>query len=641
MNNVRLKFVSRPADFNYRRDIFAITTEGLVFSRSTYEDGFALGRDGDNRQYILLSDISNYKAVVAAAGYYRAAIITEDGRVLTCGGDNAANIGRVATVSSPVNRFNLVAGINNAVNVSCNDNCTLILLSNGRVLGFGTGLPNLSGTINTPTDLGLSNIIGIATDRYDAFFLHADGRVLNSSNQIVSGTSAISNTLVVGNTYSFSTRYYLNDNIKSTSVSAISAPLTTNDVITTQLLSEISVPVRFNGQVVETPIINNTLVDASGVDNNLVLLADPVLTSTPTYAFLSKPNTDSEAAAAIRSAVNGGVNNILVKQTLGSQVVPTLLTTQASTVVTPMQVTSPSNISASAAITTTSAGSGNIVAAGISAVGSGDAFVNMYIKVVNGAGSVVSSGFSLPIEITVPGAAARDTIVLQRFNATTGLYEQAGVMTKKAGTSATFQYTLTTNSNYNVVPCILGHTRVMTPRGAVAAAFLKVGDNLLMPDGRHVAIRQIYTSAYTTDKDTAPYRFEKGSLGGGLPAQAFEVSPTHAVAVGNNWIIPKYASMSGIAAKQVMVGERVKYYHIELEDYLRDNLLLEGGAVVESFGVNWLKSQPKGTAVYTFDHKSKLFTRPTSKAVAAKAGKAKAAACANAAAAAAAAKSKK
>ncbi len=662
MNNVKLKFVSRGADPIYDRDIFAITTEGLVFSRSTYEGGFALGRDGADNQFILLSDISNYKAVVAAAGGYRAAIVTEDGRVLTCGANNAASIGRVATVSSPANRFNLLPGINNAVHVSCNQDCTLILLSNGRVLGFGNAnngcLANLTGTINTPTDLGLSNIIGIDTGSYWSCFLHADGRVLISGlndswwgsfplsksrdarifvPEAAIGTSAISNTLVVGNTYSFSTRYYMNDNIKSTSVSAISAPLTTNDVITTQILSEISVPVRFNGQVVDAPIINNTLVDASGVNNNLVLLADPALAPAPTYAFLSKPNTDSEAAAAIRSAVNGGVNNILVKQTLGSQVVPTLLTTQASTVATPMQVTSPSNISATAAITTTSAGSGNIVAAGISAVGSGDAFVNMYIKVVNGSGSVVSSGFSLPIEITVPGAAARDTIVLQRFNATTGLYEQAGVMTKKAGTSDVFQYTLTTNSNYNVVPCILGHTRVMTPRGAVAAAFLKVGDNLLMPDGRHVAIRQIYTSAYTTDKDTAPYRFEKGSLGGGLPAQAFEVSPTHAVAVGSNWIIPKYASMSGIAAKQVMVGERVKYYHIELEDYLRDNLLLEGSAVVESFGVNWLKSQPKGTAVYTFDHKSKLFTRPTSKAISAKAGKAKAAG----AAAAAAAKSKK
>jgi alpha-tubulin suppressor-like RCC1 family protein len=661
MNNVKLKFVSRGADPIYDRDIFAITTEGLVFSKSTYEGGFALGRDGDSRSYILLSDISNYKAIVAAAGGARAAIVTEDGRVLTCGANNANSIGRIATVSSPANRFNLLPGINNAVHVSCNQDCTLILLSNGRVLGFGNAnngcLANLTGTINTPTDLGLSNIIGIDTGSYWSCFLHADGRVLISGlndswwgsfplsksrdarifvPEAAIGTSAISNTIVVGNTYSFSTRYYMNDNIKSTSVTAISAPLTTNDVITTQILSEISVPVRFNGQVVDAPIINNTVVDASGVNNNLVLLADPALTPTPTYAFLSRPNTDSEAAAAIRSAVNGGVNNILVKQTLGSQVVPTLLTTQASTVATPMQVTSPSNISATAAITTTSAGSGNIVAAGISAVGSGDAFVNMYIKVVNSAGSVVSSGFSLPIEITVPGAAARDTIVLQRFNATTGLYEQAGVMTKKAGTSATFQYTLTTNSNYNVVPCILGHTRVITPRGAVAAAFLKVGDNLLMPDGRNVAIRQIYTSSYTTDKDTAPYRFEKGSLGVGLPAQAFEVSPTHAVAVGNNWIIPKYASMSGIVAKQVMVGERVKYYHIELEDYLRDNLLLEGGAVVESFGVNWLKSQPKGTAVYTFDHKSKLFTRPTSKAVVAKAGKAKAAS-----AAAAAAKSKK
>ena len=166
-------------------------------------------------------------------------------------------------------------------------------------------------------------------------------------------------------------------------------------------------------------------------------------------------------------------------------------------------------------------------------------------------------------------------------------------MAKKAGTTSTFIYTLTTNSNLSVVPCILGHTKVMTPRGPVAAAFLKNGDIVVTSEGRQVAIRQIYTSSYVTTKETAPYKFEKGCLGKNYPAQSFEISPTHAVAAPGGWIIPKYASLSGVKLEQVMVGERVKYYHVELENYLRDNLVLDGGAVVESFGVNWLKTQPR------------------------------------------------
>lgn len=635
--NIKPKFISSHSDINYGVNQYSVSTDGLVFSKSTYGDGDFFGRPNYNsvNQYYLLSDISNIKIKKVATAASRSIALAEDGRVLTCGSNNATRIGRTHSVSTPHDRFNVVPGVSNVVDIACNNDQTLMLLSNGRVLGFGdnnSGLladisMNSSRSITVPTDLGLTNIIGIQASNVMSVFIHADGRVLvvgfHNSNLPVSGfnrviripetavgTSAISNTLIRGVQYQFSSRYFFTNTLRSSLVSSIVAPVSVSDPITEEILTQPSIELRYNGAVVTTQIVPN-VASTVVTSNTPIVLADSSLTSTPIFAYYTEPATDADAGSAIRAAVNSGLNRIALRKTVASQTSIFLLATQPASVATPLTVTSPAVVGATAAITTTSAGSGNTVAAGITSVGTAtNSFVNMYIKVVDSAGSIVPSGFTIPIEIDIPNAAARDSIVLQRYNTTTGLYEQVGLMTKKSGTTSTFQYTLTTNSNYSVVPCILGHTRVMTPRGPVAAAFLKVGDNLVMPDGRQVAIRQIYTSAYITDKDTAPYRFEKGSLGKNYPAEAFEVSPTHAVAVGKGWIIPKYASLSGINAKQVMVGERVKYYHIELEEYLRDNLLLEGGAVVESFGVNWLKSQPKGTVVYTFDHKTKMFNRP-------------------------------
>jgi hypothetical protein len=55
-------------------------------------------------------------------------------------------------------------------------------------------------------------------------------------------------------------------------------------------------------------------------------------------------------------------------------------------------------------------------------------------------------------------------------------------------------------------------------------------------------------------------------------------------------------------------------YHIELPNYLADDLVLEGGAIVESYGTKWSKEnaaliKAAGGAVYTWSPKAKYFTR--------------------------------
>ena len=162
-----------------------------------------------------------------------------------------------------------------------------------------------------------------------------------------------------------------------------------------------------------------------------------------------------------------------------------------------------------------------------------------------------------------------------------------------------------------VIPCLLGSTRILTPTGWQRVDRLSAGDAVVTAAGRSVPVKAVYSTVLPQATEvTAPYRFQPGSIARGYPAAAFDVSPTHAVAVPTGgWIIPKHAAMSGVKAKQHSVGERITYYHVEMPDYLADNLVLEAGAVVESFGVSWRRQQPAGTVVYTFDHKRKVFDR--------------------------------
>lgn len=163
----------------------------------------------------------------------------------------------------------------------------------------------------------------------------------------------------------------------------------------------------------------------------------------------------------------------------------------------------------------------------------------------------------------------------------------------------------------NVIPCLLGSTRLLTPTGWQRVDRLSAGDVVVTAAGRVAPIKAVYSTVLPRATEaTAPYRFAPGSIAKGYPAAAFDVSPTHAVAVPTGgWIVPKHAAMSGVKAKQHSVGERIVYYHVEMPDYLADNLVLEAGAVVESFGAGWRRQQPAGTVVYTFDHKRKVFDR--------------------------------
>jgi hypothetical protein len=174
----------------------------------------------------------------------------------------------------------------------------------------------------------------------------------------------------------------------------------------------------------------------------------------------------------------------------------------------------------------------------------------------------------------------------------------------------TYSAYLISNSLNVAERCFLGHTRIATPAGLCPVETLTAGDLVLTDDRREVPIRQIYKTILKATEKTAPYKFEAGSIVTGYPRKAFEISPDHAVAVPGGWLFPRYAHLAGVNAEQTRIGEEITYYHIELPNYMRDNLVIEGGTVVESDGEKWLSDQANpDTSAYVFNRANGLFRR--------------------------------
>jgi hypothetical protein len=241
--------------------------------------------------------------------------------------------------------------------------------------------------------------------------------------------------------------------------------------------------------------------------------------------------------------------------------------------------------------------------------------------------------FCIPISITIDQQIYKDTLIYRTVNEEKALSRATilqsggnlgeipfyikvttGELLKDESQSysskTTYIGNIISNSTYVAERCLLGHTRIHTPAGLRAVETLAAGDLVLTDDRREVPIRAVHKSTVKATKKNAPYRFEAGSIAAGYPRKAFEVSPDHAIAAPGGWLIPRYAGLAGVKAEQTHIGEEITYYHLELPNYLRDNLVLEGGTIVESDGEKWLSEQANPDATpYVINKANGLFRR--------------------------------
>jgi len=154
------------------------------------------------------------------------------------------------------------------------------------------------------------------------------------------------------------------------------------------------------------------------------------------------------------------------------------------------------------------------------------------------------------------------------------------------------------------VQCFPSGTRILTVTGYKPVESLANGDAVITEEGRSVPIKMYRTRIEHTTDRTAPYRIAKGAFGN--PVEIC-LSPLHAFKMRKGlWMIPRAAAKLSKKVVQYNVGEPIDYYHVECPHFLRDNLVIEGGAVVESYGANQLI---KKETVYKWSDRFQGFTR--------------------------------
>lgn len=129
------------------------------------------------------------------------------------------------------------------------------------------------------------------------------------------------------------------------------------------------------------------------------------------------------------------------------------------------------------------------------------------------------------------------------------------------------------------IPCLTEETEVLTPCGYINITKLLQGDFIITDDGRRVQIVDIFSETVEPTKTTEPCIIYKNTLKSGVPNFDFRISQTHLIKINDKWILPKdhFQTIKSL--------NKINYYHIRLPNYKTDHLVINGGVVVESFGL--------------------------------------------------------
>jgi len=130
--------------------------------------------------------------------------------------------------------------------------------------------------------------------------------------------------------------------------------------------------------------------------------------------------------------------------------------------------------------------------------------------------------------------------------------------------------------------CLLKGTKVLTPEGYKLIENLKCNDMIITDTNREVPIVNIFKTVINPElkPNFIPYKIERNSISENYPAEDTYMSGYHMIKFGDNWIEPKKCPKFN---KDLSIKEIV-YYHIQLENFETDNLVINGGLIVESLG---------------------------------------------------------
>ena len=116
--------------------------------------------------------------------------------------------------------------------------------------------------------------------------------------------------------------------------------------------------------------------------------------------------------------------------------------------------------------------------------------------------------------------------------------------------------------------CFLADSPVLTPSGYRPIHMLQVGDMVRTAAGHDVVVKRVFAKEYSPSTSANPFVIPKGTFGA---LRALPISPNHEVMTAKGMVKAKDLGLP----RMKMTGT-FTYYNLELEDWVRDNLVVAG-----------------------------------------------------------------
>lgn len=144
---------------------------------------------------------------------------------------------------------------------------------------------------------------------------------------------------------------------------------------------------------------------------------------------------------------------------------------------------------------------------------------------------------------------------------------------------------------YGSAVCLTESCKVLTKSGYKNVGDIKVGDKLLTDKNKESVVKRIYKETKKITEETKPYMVPKNYYGENKPNRDIFISGNHMIknARKNLWYRTKNVF------EQKWDSEEVTYYNFELENYMEDNMIVNG-VVMES----WDGKRPFEARTYTW-----------------------------------------
>ncbi len=139
-----------------------------------------------------------------------------------------------------------------------------------------------------------------------------------------------------------------------------------------------------------------------------------------------------------------------------------------------------------------------------------------------------------------------------------------------------------------VLSCLYEDTEVLTKSGYVSVKQLKEGDEIITSDGRTSKIVKLMISKLPASYRNSPLIIKANSITENYPPKDCRISKYHMIQYNGEWITP-YKNEHIFKADESI--RSIKYYHIQLENFKTDHLVINGGLIVECLCDNDLSNE--------------------------------------------------